>query len=71
MKKQKSVEIKQPMFLEKSVSLQGNNQVTGMELPRQCIVSNKGIPLLLFDCYSFVIRLFIEEQSDKRYENIE
>ena len=58
-------------FAEKSVSLQGNNQVTGKELPRNCIISNKRITLLLFDCYSFVIRLNIEEQSDKKCKKIE
>lgn len=52
------------MFLEKHVSLQGNNQVTGKELPRKCIILNKRITLLLFDCCSFVIRFNIEEQSE-------
>ena len=59
------------MFLEKHVSLQGNNQVTNKELPRKCIILNKRITLLLFDCYSFVIRLNIEEQSNKKREKIE
>ena len=62
---------KTPMFLEKHVSLQGNNQVTDKELSRKCIISNKKITLLLFDCYSFVIRLNIEEQSNKKCEKIE
>lgn len=58
-------------FAEKSVFLQGNNQVTNKELPRKCIISNKRITLLLFDCYSFIIRLNIEEQSNKKCEKIE
>ena len=59
------------MFLEKHVSLQGNNQVTDKELSRKCILSNKRITLLLFDCYSFVIRLIIEEQSNNKCKRIE